>query len=242
MAGIFRRITRALGSNGEPEQPADPIRDAYGEQIELLQQVRRGAAEVAANRKRLAQHMTQLAAEVDSLTVSARRLLEQGRDDLAREALLRKQSLSAQLTALEAEHDQLRLTEERLVLTSTRLQAKIDAIRTKRDTVWASYSAAEAQARVAAAFAALDGDLGRAGQVVQQAAQQSDAVAAPQQVASELRQGDFDEQAASELAAMKAEIASRAPIEAEHGSYRQPGEPAEPDVQDTWPADARRAQ
>lgn len=242
MAGIFRRITRALGSNDEPEQPVDPIRDAYGEQIELLQQVRRGAAEVAANRKRLAQHMTQLAAEVDSLTVSARRLLEQGRDDLAREALARKQSLSAQLSALEAEHDQLRLTEERLVLTSTRLQAKIDAIRTKRETVWASYSAAEAQARVAAAVAALDGDIGRAGQVVQQAAQQTEAVAAPPQVASELRQADFAELAAGELAAMKAELANRAPVEAGHGSYRQPGEPAEPDVQDAWPADGRGAQ
>mgnify|MGYP002132104497 CR=1 FL=1 len=46
MAGILGRITRVFGSSDDP-QPTDPLQNSYGQQTQLLQEVRRGAAEVA---------------------------------------------------------------------------------------------------------------------------------------------------------------------------------------------------
>lgn len=71
---------------------------------------------------------------------------------MAHEALVRKQALLQQLAGLETQHAQLQREEENLILTATRLQAKVDSIRTKQSTVWAQYSAAEASARVTAAL------------------------------------------------------------------------------------------
>lgn len=236
MAGILGRITRVFGSGADP-QPTDPGPDSYHEQTQLLHAVRRGAAEVASSRKRLAQQMTQLASEIDSLTVTARRALEQGRADLAQEALLRKQRLLDELATLDAQHDQLQLTEEQLVLTSTRLQAKLDAIRAKRETVWATYSAAEAQARVDRALASLDPDLGRAEQIVRRAAQHATTPTVAPQTPVTGDQPEWAERVEGELAAMKAELASRGLVDAAHGSYQQPTSSDDGEIRDTWHAE-----
>lgn len=233
MPGIFDRIRGAFGAGRpEPQPPSNPrtqLGDAYAQQTELLQQVRRGAASVAASRRQLATQQEKLAAEIDSLTATAHRLLDQGRDDLASEALARKHGLTQQLRALEAQHSQLQREEENLVLTSTRLQAKVDSIRTKQNTVWAQYSADEAAARVAAALG--DIDLGAAGQSVQRAS----ALLADQALEtppSDDPAGIFDE-----LAAMKAERAARGPAAPGEGSYQQPSPKLGGTVQDSTGAD-----
>ena len=237
MAGILGRITRVFGSSDDP-QPTDPLQNSYGQQTQLLQEVRRGAAEVATSRKRLAQQMAQLASEIDSLTMTARRALEQGRDDLAREALLRKQSLTDELATLDDEHDRLQLTEEQLVLTSTRLQAKLDAIRTKQKTIWATFSATEAQTRVDQALAGLDPDLGHAEDVVREAARHGGAPIHAQQTADADDLSERAERAAEELVAMKSELAGREPVDATHGSYRQPAPSQDAgEIRDEWHAE-----
>lgn len=221
MPGIIDRIARAFGSQSDDSKPAGDTRseleDAYAQQTELLQQVRRGAAGVASSRRQLAAQQADLAAEIDSLTATAHRLLDQGQDSLAHEALVRKQALLQQLAGLETQHAQLQREEENLILTATRLQAKVDSIRTKQSTVWAQYSAAEASARVTAALGGID--LGAAGAVVQRADELLHATAGPEPLAAdELRAA-----AADELAAIRAALADRAPAAPGEGSYQQPG-------------------
>ena len=136
---------------------------------------------------------------------------------MAHEALVRKQALLQQLAGLETQHAQLQREEENLILTATRLQAKVDSIRTKQSTVWAQYSAAEASARVTAALGGID--LGAAGAVVQRADELLHATAVPEPLAAdELRAA-----AADELAAIRAALADRAPAAPGEGSYQQPG-------------------
>lgn len=252
MAGLLDRISRVFGGGKDVLQPSpdrrEQFEDHFAEQTELLQQVRRGAASVASSRKLLARQLVKVAAEMDSLTVSARRALQQGRDDLAREALLRRRQLAQQLAVLERDHDQLQLEEERLVITSTRLQAKLDAIRVRQDADSATYSAAEARARVGEALDQMRTDVGRADAAVQQAAARTrtsqaslaatEAILDLRHLASTADDLDLAAGVADELAAMKTELAAPGPVETGQGSYLQPGRGDAGGVQDAWGREA----
>lgn len=221
MAGIFDRISRVFGGKDDSSS-ADPraaLQDAYAEQTQVLQQVRRSAAEVAGSRKRLGEQTARLAAEIDSLTLSARRSLSQGQEQLATEALRRKHDLAQELAGLDQEHARLQLEEERLVLASSRLQAKLDAIRVKQETIWATYSAEEAKQRLVEALAGLA----------------SDSVAAAQSSVAAVTTDPAETaaQAAAELAAMKADLADRSSAGLDPVSYQQPNlSPADGSIQD----------
>ncbi len=174
MAGLFNRMKLIFGSKADKaldklEDPRETLDYSYQRQLELLQKVRRGVADVATSRKRVELQANQLNAEVDKMSVAAKRALEQGREDLAREALTRKSALQQQLADLQAQHAQLAGEEEKLVRASQRLQAKVDAFRTKKETIKATYSAAEAQTRVNEAFSGLGEEMGDVGLAIQRA-------------------------------------------------------------------------
>jgi phage shock protein A len=174
MSGIFQRMSlifraktdKALDKMEDPRQTLDY---SYQKQLELLQKVRRGVADVATSRKRIELQANGLTTQADKLTAQAQKALEMGREDLAREALTRRSGLQQQLTDLQAQHAQLQGEEEKLVRASQRLQAKVDAFRTKKETIKASYSAAEAQSRIGEAFSGISEEMGDVGLAVQRA-------------------------------------------------------------------------
>ncbi|WP_040161825.1 PspA/IM30 family protein [Nigerium massiliense] len=174
MAGLFNRLKTIFSAKTDQaldklEDPRQTLDYSYQRQLELLQKVRRGVADVATSRKRVELQAKQMNAEVDKMTVAAKRALEQGREDLAREALTRKSGLQQQLGDLQAQHAQLSEEEEKLVRASQRLQAKVDAFRTKKETIKATYSAAEAQTRVNEAFSGVSEEMGDVGLAIQRA-------------------------------------------------------------------------
>jgi phage shock protein A len=174
MAGIFQRMSlifraktdKALDKMEDPRQTLDY---SYQKQLELLQKVRRGVADVATSRKRLELQANGLTTQTDKLTQQAQKALEVGREDLAREALTRRSGLQQQLTDLQTQHAQLLGEEEKLTRASQRLQAKVDAFRTKKETIKATYSAAEAQTRIGEAFSGISEEMGDVGLAVQRA-------------------------------------------------------------------------
>jgi phage shock protein A len=174
MSGIFQRMSlifraktdKALDKMEDPRQTLDY---SYQKQLELLQKVRRGVADVATSRKRIELQANGLTTQADKLTAQAQKALEMGREDLAREALTRRSGLQQQLTDLQAQHAQLQGEEEKLVRASQRLQAKVDAFRTRKETIKASYSAAEAQSRIGEAFSGISEEMGDVGLAVQRA-------------------------------------------------------------------------
>lgn len=174
MAGIFSRISTVFRAKADKaldkmEDPRETLDYSYQRQLELLQKVRRGVADVATSRKRVELQANQLNGEVEKLNTSAQRALQQGREDLAREALTRKSGLQQQLSDLQAQHAQLQGEEEKLVRASTRLQAKVDAFRTRKETIKATYSAAEAQTRINEAFSGMSEEMGDVGMAIQRA-------------------------------------------------------------------------
>src|ERR687889_626038 len=157
----FRLIFNAKANTAldRAENPNETLDYSYQKQLELLQKVRKGVADVATSRKRVELQMNQLQQQSDKLTAQAQKALGMGREDLAREALTRKSGLTTQLGDLQAQHAQLQAEEEKLVLASQRLQAKVEAFRTRKETIKATYTAAQAQTRITEAVSGISEEM-----------------------------------------------------------------------------------
>ncbi|HEY9523845.1 MAG TPA: PspA/IM30 family protein [Thermopolyspora sp.] len=151
------------------EDPRETLDYSYQRQLELLQKVRRGVADVATSRKRVELQINGLRQQSTKLEDQGRKALGVGREDLAREALTRRSALQGQIADLQIQHDNLQAEEEKLTLASQRLQTKVDSFRTKKETIKATYTAAEAQTRINEAFSGISEEMGDVGLAVQRA-------------------------------------------------------------------------
>jgi phage shock protein A len=151
------------------EDPRETLDYSYEKQLELLTKVRRGVADVATSRKRLELQVQQLQGASDKLQAQAQQAVAAGRDDLAREALSRRAATSQQIADLQTQHAQLQAEEEKLTQASQRLQAKVDAFRTRKETIKATYTAAEAQAKIGEAVSGISEEMGDVGMAMQRA-------------------------------------------------------------------------
>ena len=170
------------------EDPRETLDYSYQRQLEMLTQVRRGVADVATSRKRVELQMNSLRQQQNKLQGQAKQALGAGREDLAREALSRKAALDSQLTDLENQYHSLQADEEKLTVASQRLQAKVDAFRTRKETIKATYTAAEAQTRINEAFTGISEEMGDVGMAIQRAEDKTEqmkaelAASAPRQI------------------------------------------------------------
>jgi phage shock protein A len=167
LALIFR--AKANTALDKAEDPRETLDYSYSKQLEMLQNVRRGVADVATSRKRLELQAQQLAASADKLQQQASQALAAGREDLAREALTRRAAVQQQMTDLGEQHAGLKAQEEKLVAASQRLQAKVDAFRIRKETMKATYSAAEAQTKIGEAFSGISEEMSDVGLAMQRA-------------------------------------------------------------------------
>jgi phage shock protein A len=171
------------------EDPRETLDYSYQRQLEMLQKVRRGVADVATSRKRLELQIQQLQQQSGKFEDQSRKALAAGREDLAREALTRRSGVQQQQADLATQHAALQAEEEKLTLASQRLQAKVDAFRTRKETIKATYSAAEAQTKIGEAFSGISEEMGDVGLAVQRAEDKTQALQA--------RAGAIDELLAS---------------------------------------------
>ncbi|EGD40709.1 transcription regulator [Nocardioidaceae bacterium Broad-1] len=151
------------------EDPREVLDYSYQKQLRMLQQVRRGVADVATSRKRVELQINGLKQQSDKLTGQAQKAIEMNREDLAREALTRKSGLTSQINDLNTQLATLQGEEEKLTLAQQRLQAKVEAFRTKKETIKATYTAAEAQTRINEAVSGIGEEMGDIGLAMQRA-------------------------------------------------------------------------
>jgi phage shock protein A len=164
---IFRsKANQALDRAEDPRQTLDY---SYQRQLDLLAKVRRGVADVATSRKRVELQVNQLEQQSTKLQGQAEKAISVGREDLAREALTRKSGLANQINDLKAQHAQLQGEEEKLTLAQQRLQAKVESFRTRKETIKATYTAAEAQTRINEAMSGIGEEMGDVGMAIQRA-------------------------------------------------------------------------
>jgi len=151
------------------EDPGETLDYSYPKQLELLQQVRRGVADVATSRKRLELQPELLASSADKLQQQASSAVSAGREDLAHEALTRRSAALEQLADLGRQHASRQAQEAKLTSSAQRLQSKVEAFRTRKQTIKATYTAAEAQTKMVEAFSGISEEMADVGLAMQRA-------------------------------------------------------------------------
>ena len=243
MAGMWQRFkmifnSKANAAMNKAEDPAQTLDYSYEKQLEMLQKVRRGVADVATSRKRVELQIASLDKQLAKLDDQARAALAAGREDLAREALIRKSGLSQQIADLHVQLEQLTVQEQKLTVASQQLQTKVEAFRTQKETIKATYSAAEAQVRINEAFTGISSELGDVGLAIQRAEDRTaqmqaragameelmatgalrDVTGGKDSLTVELERLAADSQVENELAAMKAQLGGAEPPAAVTGA------------------------
>ncbi len=174
IVGLMQRASlvfkaKASKALDKAEDPRETLDYSYQRQMELLQQVRRGVADVATSKKRLELQSAQLEQSVQKLEGQARAAMGAGREDLARTALERKKAAQLQLQGLDEQRTQLQAEQDKLMQAEQRLTAKVEAFRTQKETIKAQYTAAEAQAKIGEAVSGISEEMGDVGMSMQRA-------------------------------------------------------------------------
>ena len=144
----------------QPEDPRETLDLSYQRQLETLTAVRRGVADVATSRRRLELQMNALEKQASRLAQQRDEAERAGREDLADIARSDAAAVVQQLSDLRRQYGVLHREEEKLTAASQRLQRKVEAFRTRKETLKASYTAAEASQSVREAMADLGEEAG----------------------------------------------------------------------------------
>jgi len=174
MAGLMSRASLVVKSKfskvlDRAEDPGETLDYSYEKQLELLQNVKRGIADVVTSKKRLELQEAKLQQSIVKLDTQARQAVAEGREDLARQALERKSGLQQQLQALDEQAKQLAVQQEKLIASEKTLSAKVEAFRSQKETIKAQYSAAEAQVRIGEAATGIGEQMADTGLAIQRA-------------------------------------------------------------------------
>ena len=174
MAGTWQRVKAVFQAKTNKaldrvEDPRETLDLSYEQQLEQLTKIRRSVADVATARKRIELQAASLKEQAEKLQTQAKAALEQGNEPLAREALSRRATLATQLADLETQHGSIGEQETKLIDTMHLLETQIEAFRTKKETLKATYTAAEAQTKVGEAVTGISTSMGDAGLAMQRA-------------------------------------------------------------------------
>ncbi|MEM2925552.1 MAG: PspA/IM30 family protein [Methanocellales archaeon] len=171
---LINRISTAVKAKVQKildtfEDPRETLDYSYEKQLELLQKVKRGIADVVTSKKRLELQKAKLEETVNKLNAQAREAVAIGRDDLAKLALERKRQTMEQIDSISAQIAQLELEEQKLIASERRLSAKVEEFRTRKETIKATYTAAEAQVKITEAVTGISEEMEDIGITIQRA-------------------------------------------------------------------------
>ncbi len=172
--GLLNRMSTVIKAKmskliGEVEDPRETLDYSYEKQLELLQNVRRGIADVVTSKKRLQLQKAKLLQTIEKLEGEARDAVQADREDLARLALERKAALASQIATLDQEIATVEQEQEKLVAAEKRLSTKIEVFRTRKETIKAEYSAAEAQVKISESVSGISEEMADVGMSIERA-------------------------------------------------------------------------
>ncbi len=172
--GVFSRFTNYIKTVmssflDRAEDPGQTLDYSYEKQLEQLQNLRRSIADVVTNEKRLELQQAQLNQQIDKLDGQARQALSLGKEDLARQALERKQGLQVQIGQFGTQIEQLHAQRAKFVEMEQRLNTRIEAFRTQKEMVKAQYGAAQAQVKIQEAATGISEEMSDVNLAVQRA-------------------------------------------------------------------------
>lgn len=227
--GLFNRMSTVIKAKmnkiaDKMEDPRETLDYSYEKQLELLQNVKRGVAEVTTSKKRLELQKAKLQQSIDKLDQQARDSVKANREDLARLALERKAALATQMQGLDQQIADLNLEQEKLVAAEKRLSTKVEIFRTKKETIKAQYSSAEAQVKINESISGISEEMADVGLAMERAENKTEQMKARSAALDELieqgtledvtgRQDDIDRELSK--------ISSQSSVDAELAKLKQ---------------------
>ncbi|HEY4829849.1 MAG TPA: PspA/IM30 family protein [Solirubrobacteraceae bacterium] len=239
MPGLSGRMSTVIKAKiskllDRAEDPSETLEYSYQKQIELLQNVKKGIADVVTSKKRLQLQEQKLRDQVVKLDTQARQALAAGQEELARTALERKNVAQTELQSLDSQVAQLEQQQEQMTASERKLAAKLEQFRSRKEVIKAQYSAAEAQVRISEAATGVGEEMADVGLAMQRALDKTENMKARADAVQELEaagtfqdltqlgsgEDDIDRQLRelsstsevdNELAKMKAELGGSAP-------------------------------
>ena len=224
MAGLIERTVTVIQAKlskliGRAEDPRETLDYSYEKQLEMLQNVKRGVADVVTAKKRLQLQAQKLEQGVVKLDSQAREAIGAGREDLARTALERKVGVQQQLQDLDRQTQELEAQQQKLVENERTLSTRIESFRSEKEVIKAQYSAAEAQVKIGEAATGIGDQMTNTGQAVQRAREKTEEMQARGQAMDELIASGTLEDVTSggntQLDRELAQIASQSEVEKE---------------------------
>ena len=172
LSGRFSTVVKAKISKllDRAEDPGETLEYSYQKQMELLQNVKKGIADVVTAKKRLQLQSQKLEQQVVKLDTQARQALAAGNEELARTALERKNVGPDRAAVARPAGRRARgpaAVDGRQPRRSC--SAKIEAFRSKKEVIKAQYSAAEAQVRISEAATGVGEEMADVGLAMQRA-------------------------------------------------------------------------
>src|SRR5947208_15544764 len=199
MAGLTGRMSTVVKAKvskllDRAEDPAETLDYSYQKQVEQLQNVKKGIADVVTAKKRLQMQESSLQQSVVKLDTQARQALSSGNEELARTALERKNIAQTELQSHDTQVAELEEQQQKLTDSEQKLRAKIAAFRTKKEVIKAQYSAAEAQVRISEAATGVGEQMADVGLAMQRAVDKTENMKARADAVSELEAaGTFED-------------------------------------------------
>jgi phage shock protein A len=172
--GMFGRMNTIIQAKmskvlDKAENPNETLDYSYEKQLQLLQNVKRGLADLVTAKRRLQLQHDKIQQDMDRLDAQAKQALAQNREDLARLALQRKVAVQGQLQSLDTQIANLEAQQQKLTDAEQRLQTKIETFRTTKEAIKAQYTASEAQVRIGEAATGISEEMADVGLAIQRA-------------------------------------------------------------------------
>ena len=151
------------------EDPNETLDYSYEKQLQLLQNVKRGLADLVTSKRRLQLQHDKIQGDISKLDQQAREALALNREDLARAALQRKTTIQAQLGGLDTQIASLEQQQQKLTDAEQKLQTKIETFRSQKEAIKAQYTASQAQVRIGEAASGISEEMADVGLSIQRA-------------------------------------------------------------------------
>ncbi|MFW6337501.1 MAG: PspA/IM30 family protein [Alkalispirochaetaceae bacterium] len=151
--GLFERLRRVLRSNlneliSKAENPEKMLNQLISDMNQQLIDSKKSVAAAIADEKKLERHYKEQAAEAEEWERRAVLALKSGKEDLAREALTRKQKAEEYAKQYREQWEQQQESVEKLKEALRSLQQKIEEAQRKKNLLIARAKRAEAQKRI----------------------------------------------------------------------------------------------
>jgi len=141
------------------EDPVELLDYSYERQVEQLYSMRRDISDLVTAKKRVVHQRDRRQDQFRTLDAGARKALELGREDLARQALERKRLVGQELVGLNQLVSDLERQQAQMVAHGREYRSRIERFRSHKEVAKAQYVAAKAQVAISEAAAGLSSQL-----------------------------------------------------------------------------------